>query len=78
MTNTDNQTDPMLQYKHLPPVPQRVSRSFAVMAAETVANTPRSPERTATLRKLLEAKDCAVRANLLPEVVTVEQLLNGV
>ena len=29
-----------------------------------VAKFPRNPERTVALRKLLEAKDCAVRARL--------------
>lgn len=34
--------------------------------AETIVRTlPRNPERTVALRKLLEAKDCAVRAALM-------------
>jgi hypothetical protein len=32
------------------------------MADHLVATVPRNPERTVALRKLLEAKDCAVRA----------------
>lgn len=59
--------DPMLQFfkhAHLPPHLQEVSREFSNLA-ETIANTlPRNPERTVALRKLLEAKDCAVRARL--------------
>jgi len=37
---------------------------FALLANEIVATIPRNPERTVALRKLLEAKDCAVRAML--------------
>lgn len=75
--STDNTTDPMLQFfkwKHLPPHLQDHSRSFAVQAANLVRKTPRCPERTASLRHLLEAKDCAVRAQLPPELVTVDDL----
>jgi hypothetical protein len=34
------------------------------LASDIVAHLPRNPERTVALRKLLEAKDCAVRAAL--------------
>lgn len=51
-------------YAHLPPHLQDVSRPFAELANEIVANLPRNPERTAALRKLLESKDAAVRAKL--------------
>ena len=39
-------------------------RAVGMRAARTVATTLRGPERSACLRKLLEAKDCAVRASL--------------
>lgn len=77
--NPDNITDPLLQHfkwKHLPPHLQLASKSFAVQAANLVKTTPRNPERTAALRKLLEAKDCAVRAHIPPLVVTVDELLD--
>jgi hypothetical protein len=64
---TDQQPEPMLQffeYGHLPPRLQTVSASFAILAATIVETLPRNPERTVALRKLLEAKDCAVRAVL--------------
>lgn len=48
-------------YDHLPPTLQGVSRPFGVLANE-LAQTYDGPELTACLRKLLEAKDCAVRA----------------
>ena len=57
--------EPMLQffeYKHLPEHLQLVSRQFGIMAQEMVKNLPRNPERTVALRKLLEAKDAAVRS----------------
>jgi len=59
--------DPMLQFfvtEHLKPELAAVAGSFAQLAHEMVATLPRNPERTAGLRKLLEAKDCAVRAKL--------------
>ena len=49
-------------YSHLPPVLQDVSRPFGEMAQRIVDTLPRNPERTVALRKLLEAKDAAVRA----------------
>jgi hypothetical protein len=51
-------------YDHLPARLQAVSAPFGEMAAHIVATLPRNPERTVALRKLLEAKDCAVRALL--------------
>ena len=57
--------EPILKFfawKHLPDHLTVISRPFAMLAARIVATTLRSPERTVCLRKLLEAKDCAVRA----------------
>lgn len=66
-------------YRHLPPHLANVSRPFCELAHALVlgdnaaeAGTcttgagplPRNPERTVALRKLLEAKDAAVRALL--------------
>jgi hypothetical protein len=59
--------DRMLQFftfAHLPSALQEVSRPFRDMAATIVNKCPSNPERTVALRKLLEAKDCAVRALL--------------
>lgn len=59
--------EPLLQffsYDHLPDHLQKVSRQFHALAHEIMAGLPRNPERTVALRKLLEAKDCAVRAAL--------------
>lgn len=59
--------DPILKhfaYAHLKPELQVVSIKFFELAASLLALTPRCAERTVALRKLLEAKDCAVRARL--------------
>lgn len=58
-------TEQMMQFfsfEHLPEILKEVSRPFCVMAQTIVDSIPRNPERTVCLRKLLEAKDCAVRA----------------
>lgn len=49
-------------YAHLPEALQVVSRPFCDLAYTIVNSLPRNPERTVALRKLLEAKDAAVRA----------------
>lgn len=59
--------EPLLQfftYNHLPESLQAVSKPFCELAQTIVDNLPRNPERTTALRKLLESKDCAVRAKL--------------
>ncbi len=50
-------------FSHLPAHLKLVSAPFSDLA-EFVMTLPRSPERTVALRKLLEAKDAAVRAAL--------------
>lgn len=52
------------QYDHLPPHLQDIARPLAFVADQMVAKLKHSPEVTAGLRKLLEAKDCFVRAGL--------------
>lgn len=54
-------------YDHLPPRLAAVSKPFGDLANQIVDTLPRNPERTVALRKLLEAKDCAVRALLAGE-----------
>jgi hypothetical protein len=49
-------------YAHLKDNLQEVSRPFCELAQKVVDGLPRNPERTTALRKLLEAKDAAVRA----------------
>lgn len=66
------------EYEHLPASLQMISKPFCELAHAIVKGDncpesgnctfgnplPSNPERTASLRKLLEAKDCAVRAAL--------------
>lgn len=59
--------DPLLQffaYEHLPEPLQAISKPFGQLATMIAQSLPENPERTVALRKLLEAKDCAVRAQL--------------
>lgn len=51
-------------YEHLPPRLKEVSRGCALLAADMIRELPDGPELTTGLRKLLEAKDCFVRAAL--------------
>lgn len=50
------------KYEHLNGPMKVTSRSFAVLAQEMEAYLPNGPEKSTALRKLLEAKDAAVRA----------------
>ncbi len=66
MTDNNNR-EPMLQFftfERLKPELREISAPFAGLAKQIVDTLPRNPERTIALRKLLEAKDCAVRAKL--------------
>jgi hypothetical protein len=68
------------KHDHLPPHLAQVSKPFSDLAHSIVlgdpspenggvtiiSGLPRNPERTVALRKLLEAKDAAVRAALTP------------
>lgn len=51
-------------YAHLPQHLQEVSKPFAELAEKMDAALPENAEKTTALRKLLEAKDCAVRATI--------------
>lgn len=52
-------------YRHLPAGPLRMtSGAFCSLAERVDAGLPAGPEKTVALRKLLEAKDAAVRAAL--------------
>ena len=66
-TNKTEPAEHIIQFfahAHLPPHLAAVSAPFAEMAQRIVGTLPRNPERTVALRKLLEAKDAAVRALL--------------
>lgn len=58
---------PLMQffdYTHLPERLQDVSKPFGDLAKFIEASLPDNAERTTALQKLLEAKDCAVRAKI--------------
>jgi hypothetical protein len=52
------------KYSHLPMNLQIVSEPICQIAEKYDAELPDGPEKSAGLRKLLEAKDCFVRAAL--------------
>lgn len=60
-------SNPIMKYflfSHLPPKLQGVSGDVYALACSMVAQLPDGAEKSAGLRKLLEAKDCFVRAAL--------------
>lgn len=62
-------------YKHLKEELRATSQLFAELA-EKIEQLPENCERTTALRKLLEAKDCAVRA-LLYKKIDDENIYEG-
>lgn len=60
----DNPILKYFQYEHLPPYLQTVSKPFCVLAHDIDNLYPDDAEKSAGLRKLLEAKDCIVRASM--------------
>lgn len=50
------------KYAHLPEHLQAASKPFCELAMQIDAEHVESPEKSTTLRKLLEAKDAAVRS----------------
>lgn len=51
-------------YKHLPEKLQKTSKPIGELAELMALNLPACAEKSAGMRKLLEAKDCFVRASL--------------
>lgn len=67
--SNDQATDRMMKwfaYSHLPQHLQEISKPFGDLAQYVCNVVESGPERTVALRKLLEAKDAAVRAKLNP------------
>ena len=64
---TPGDREPLMKffaYGYLRPELQPLSKPFGELANWIVATLPVNAERTVALRKLLEAKDCAIRASL--------------
>ena len=57
------------KYEHLPAHLAEISKPFCELAHKMVKELPPNPETTVALRKLMEAKDCAVRAKLFTNEV---------
>jgi hypothetical protein len=51
-------------YEHLPEHLKAISKPFGQLAEAMELTLPNNHEKSTMLRKLLEAKDCAVRASL--------------
>ncbi len=66
MTRFDPTADMLrfFEYDHLSAPLREVSGQFCVLAEWIAGHLEPGPEKTAGMRKLLEAKDCAVRAAL--------------
>lgn len=63
----DPEVSPILRYfayTHLPTQLQTISRPFCLLANQMEDILPKGPEKSVALRKLLEAKDAAVRSAL--------------
>lgn len=52
------------EFKHLPENLQAISAPISELAYAIEESLPNCPEKSAGLRKLLEAKDCFVRASI--------------
>ncbi|TNE43418.1 MAG: hypothetical protein EP341_11390 [Sphingomonadales bacterium] len=61
---TPNHIMKYFEYEHLPEHLQAVSKPFGELAKQLDRDLFDGPEKSAGLRKLLEAKDCMVRAAL--------------
>lgn len=67
-TEEEIRAEPLLQlfkHMHLKPELRAISQMYCALARE-IAKLPRNPERSVSLRKLRESKDCAVTARLCP------------
>jgi len=53
-------------FEHLPESLQEVSKPFCELAKHVFETIPRGPQRSLALRRLIEAKDAAVRAAVKP------------
>ncbi len=58
----DRQIMQFFSYSHLPEKLQQVSKPFGDLANQIATDLPRNEESDMALRKLLEAKDAAVRS----------------
>ena len=64
---SENNLLQFFKYDHLPEHLQKVSKPFRDLAQSLANDLPANAETTTALRKLLESKDCAVRATLFKQ-----------
>lgn len=64
MRSMSSTTIQFFDYKHLPEKLQEISKPLYELAHLMEDTLPDGPEKSAGMRKLLEAKDCFVRAKL--------------
>lgn len=64
------------KFDHLPVGLQLISKPFGTLAS-MINGLPDNPEKTTAIRKLLEAKDCAVRATLYRDPTIIAELEKG-
>lgn len=62
--NMPTTTIQFFEYEHLPLYLQNVSKPFYILAHKLEDELKDGPEKSAGMRKLLEAKDCFVRVAL--------------
>lgn len=67
MKMTEERMLKWFEYKHLPEGLRETSEPFGVLAHKMCQTLSPGPNRTVMLRKLLEARDAAVRAKLFPK-----------
>lgn len=61
----ENSPDHIMQFFEIGEAPEEMAvimRPFNILAEQIASAIPRNPERTVALRKLLESRDCALRA----------------
>lgn len=64
MNEADQKLLEYFNYEHLPERLKQVSYQFSILSEHIILTIEPGDQRTQALRKLLESKDCAVRAAL--------------
>jgi len=65
-----NQVIRYFEYEHLPLQLQKIAKPICELAQKMEETLPDNAEKSAGLRKLLEAKDAFVRANIVFKIPT--------
>ena len=65
MTEYEQWIKVAFSYHHLPPELQQISQPYCELALRMHADLPPNRETSTALRKLVESRDCAIRAHLM-------------